>query len=62
MSLAALHITMENISSICIMLTDGILYKKEYDPSAEILFDYPYIKSVAADNDESPTLFQISEK
>ena len=39
-----------------------ILYKKEYDPSAEILFDYSYIKSVAADIDESPTLFQISEK
>ena len=39
-----------------------ILYKKEYDPSVEILFDYSYIKSVAADIAESPTLFQISEK
>ena len=39
-----------------------ILYKKEYDPCAEILFDYSYIKSVAADIDESPTLLQISEQ
>ena len=39
-----------------------ILYKKDYDPCAEILFDYSYIKSVAADIDESPTLFQISEE
>ena len=39
-----------------------ILYKKEYDPSAEILFDYSYIESVAADIDESPTLFPISEQ
>ena len=39
-----------------------ILYKKDYDPCAEILFDYSYIKSVAADIDESPTLLQISEE
>ena len=39
-----------------------ILYKKDYDPCAEILFDYTYIKSIAADIDESPTLLQISEE
>ena len=39
-----------------------ILYKKDYDPFAEILFDYSYIKSVAVDIDESPTLLQISEE
>ena len=39
-----------------------ILYKKDYDPCAEILFDYTYIKSVAADIDESPTLLQTSEE
>ena len=33
-----------------------------YDPCAEILFDYTYIKNLAADIDESPTLLQISEQ
>ena len=36
----------------------AILYKKDNDPCAEILFDYTYIKSVAADMDEFPTLLQ----
>ena len=35
-----------------------ILYKKDNDPYAEILFDYIYIKSVTADIDEFPTLLQ----
>ena len=38
------------------------LYKKDYDPCAEILFDYTYIKSVAVDIDESPTLLQTLEE
>ena len=39
-----------------------ILYKKGYDPCAAILFDYTYIKNLAADIDKSPTLLQISEQ
>ena len=39
-----------------------ILYKKDYNPCAEILFDYTYIKSVAVDIDEPPTLLQTLEE
>ena len=39
-----------------------ILYKKGYDSCAAILFNYTYIKSLAVDIDESPTLLKISKQ